>query len=89
MYSQSVTIVNATGIHARPASELVNFCKQFTNTQVYIIKGEKKLNAKSIINLLSGALKKGLEVTVAADGEDEQEVCRKVATFIEHLEESE
>lgn len=86
MYAHPVMIVNATGIHARPASDLVNYCKQFSNTSIHIIKGEKQLNAKSIISLLSGGLKKGLEVTVSTEGENEEEVCRKVIAFIQALE---
>ena len=39
MYASPVMIVNAAGIHARPASELVNYCKQFFNTSIYIING--------------------------------------------------
>ena len=40
MYASPVMIVNAAGIHARPASELVNYCKQFFNTSIYIINGK-------------------------------------------------
>ena len=83
MYASPVMIVNAAGIHARPASELVNYCKQFFNTSIYIINGEKRLNAKSI---LSGGLKRGLEVTVSAEGENEEVVCKKVIAFIQALE---
>jgi phosphocarrier protein HPr len=86
MYASPVMIVNAAGIHARPASELVNYCKQFFNTSIYIINGEKRLNAKSIISLLSGGLKRGLEVTVSAEGENEEVVCKKVIAFIQALE---
>lgn len=86
MYTQSVTILNPTGIHARPASDLVNYCKQFPDTAIHLLKGEKQLNAKSIISVLSGGLKQGLEIVVRTEGAEEEDVCRKVVAFIQALE---
>lgn len=55
MYASPVMIVNAAGIHARPASELVNYCKQFFNTSIYII-------TYTLLMVKSGSMQKASSV---------------------------
>ena len=88
MEKQSVTITNPTGIHARPASLLVSLSQQFQSEIVLeCAESGRQVNPKSIFSVLSGRLKPGTTVTVAADGEDAQQAVREICTFIETLEE--
>ncbi|MBP3200130.1 MAG: HPr family phosphocarrier protein [Lachnospiraceae bacterium] len=86
MTSRKVIVSNPTGLHARPASQLTQFCKQFP--EKIILKGNgKETDPKSIIMLLSAGLKKGTEIEVVVEGDNEVSVCAQVAKFIETLSE--
>ncbi|MTQ96859.1 HPr family phosphocarrier protein [Pseudoflavonifractor sp. BIOML-A6] len=84
MYTETVIIPNKTGLHARPASDLVEFCKQFSSL-IELLSDRKTINAKSIISLLSGGLKQYTEVQVRATGEDEAAAGPAVAGYIRAL----
>ena len=86
MIEKKLIILNGTGIHARPASQFVALLNGF-KSNIQIIKGTRTANAKSIINVLSLALTGGSEITVVADGEDEQEAMNSIESFIENLKE--
>ena len=78
MVSQKVTVSNPTGIHARPAATLAPF-----KSSIILVAGEKRLQAKSVLNLMSAAIKCGTEITVECDGEDEAEALKTVVEAIE------
>jgi len=85
MYSKVVSIVNATGLHARPASLFVNEAKNF-KSKVTIKKAgtdADPANAKSIILLLALALAAGTEIEIAADGEDEVQAVDTLVKLVE------
>jgi phosphocarrier protein HPr len=86
MIEKELTILNGTGIHARPASQFVTLLNGFKSS-VQIIKGTRTANAKSIINVLSLGLTGGSEIVVKADGEDEQEAMNSIENFIANLKE--
>ena len=71
MVSKEITILNATGLHARPASMFVQEAGKY-KSEIYIMKGEKKINAKSIMGIMAGGLSKGTDIIIEAEGEDEQ-----------------
>ena len=73
MVSQKVTVSNPTGIHARPPFK----------SSIILVAGEKRLQAKSVLNLMSAAIKCGTEITVECDGEDEAEALKTVVEAIE------
>ena len=83
MYSEKVTIVNTTGIHARPASEFVGVATKF-KSKITIKKKDStnEANAKSIVILLTLALSKGTEIEIFADGEDEKEAVNTLVQLI-------
>jgi phosphotransferase system HPr (HPr) family protein len=87
LYSERVTITNIHGLHARPATLLVNFCRTFSE-DITIKAHDKCICAKSIISVLSGALTNGLEVEIAVEGNNEEAVCREVIAFIRNLRDS-
>ena len=81
MVSQKVTVSNPTGIHARPAATLAKTAAPFKSS--ILVAGEKRLQAKSVLNLMSAAIKCGTEITVECDGEDEAEALKTVVEAIE------
>jgi phosphocarrier protein HPr len=82
MVSQKVTIVNKSGIHARPASVLAQEAMR-CKSSVTLVVGDRRLNAKSILNLMGCAIRQGTEVVVECDGENEAEDLAKVVALIE------
>jgi phosphocarrier protein len=71
MVEQIVTISNRAGIHARPSAMLVQTAKDF-QANIYLEKGNDRINGKSIMGLLTLGASYGTEIKVIAEGEDEQ-----------------
>lgn len=85
MVSQTLVVKNKTGLHARPAalfSKLATTCP----CEVFLEKEGKKVNAKSILGVLSLAVVTDSEITVITDGEQEEECLTKLVDFINNLE---
>jgi phosphocarrier protein len=72
MISETITITNETGLHARPASVFVSTAVKF-KSELMLRKGDKQVNAKSIMGVLSMGITKGTEITISAEGPDEEE----------------
>ncbi len=81
MISQQITIINKLGLHARAASKLVNQACQF-ESDVYIDKQGHRVNAKSIMGVMMLAASKGTEITLEAEGADEQACLEAIAALI-------
>lgn len=86
MYAKNVMISNPTGLHARPATQLVKLSESF-QCDLQIIHDDNVADPKSIFSLLAAGLSPGLTVTVKGVGVDEQEAVEKICSFIEALEE--
>lgn len=85
MYSAETTVVNATGIHARPASQFSKMANGY-KSNVFVKKSEAEgdgVNAKSVLNLMTQGLTCGTKITISADGEDEQEAVKALVEFVE------
>ena len=82
MISKVITITNETGLHARPASMFVNTSAKF-KSELMVKKGEKQVNAKSILAVLSLGITKGTEITISADGADEDEAINALVVLAE------
>ncbi len=78
MKEQKVKIVNKLGLHARPASLLVQTAMGFSSS-INIIKDEAKIDAKSIMGILMLAAACGTELTLQAEGADEETAVNKLA----------
>ncbi len=81
MVEQTVKIVNPSGLHARPAALFVQTAGKFLSN-IWITQGNKRVNAKSIMGLMSLAIGKGIEVTVGAEGEDEVPAVNELTDLI-------
>lgn len=77
------TIEDELGIHARPAGLLSKLAKSFPDTAVTVSKGDRTVKASQLMKLMNMGIKKGDEVTVAADGAAEEEAIAALQTFFE------
>lgn len=85
MYSKSAVVHNPSGLHARPASELVAKAKGF-QSKISIRRASEEeafRNAKSIIILLSMGVGQGECIEIAAEGPDEHQAVEELASLIE------
>lgn len=85
MLTRNFKVLNDTGLHARPASELCKICKGF-KSNANILFGEKNVNLKSVISILTGEITKDSEITVQVNGEDEQKAMEALHVFFENLD---
>ena len=85
MYTRRVTVINASGLHARPGSDFVHAAAEYSSkiTIRRLDEDEDPVNAKSIAFVLSLGIGKGIEVELAADGNDEKEAVDSLCSFIE------
>ena len=81
MISRSVTIKNSVGLHARPATFFVQKANCFKSS-IWVEKDDCRVNAKSLLGVLSLGIVKGTSVTIIADGIDEAEAVDSLETLI-------
>ncbi len=71
MLSKTLTVVNPSGLHLRPAGVLSQTAMKF-KCDVIIEYGEKRIVAKSVLNVMAAGIKSGAEINLICDGEDEE-----------------
>ncbi|EDW22228.1 HPr family phosphocarrier protein [Bacillus sp. FSL K6-4563] len=81
MVEKTVTIQLKTGLQARPAALFVQEANRF-GAEIFLEKDGKRVNAKSIMGLMSLAISSGITVKLIADGADEQEAIDALTDFI-------
>ena len=81
MIKKPITIQLSTGLEARPVAQLVQVASQF-NSEIYVEIGQKKVNAKSIMGMMSLALGTGESVKVIANGNDEQAAIDSIEEYL-------
>jgi catabolite repression HPr-like protein len=81
MVQKSIQIKLESGLEARPVAMLVQVASQFESS-VYINADDKKVNAKSIMGMMSLGLDSGSEVMVVANGSDEEAAVTEIETFL-------
>lgn len=81
MIEKSIKIQLSGGLEARPVAMLVQVASQHEST-VYIESEGKKVNAKSIMGMMSLALGTGESVTVIANGNDEEEAIKDIEAYL-------
>lgn len=85
MNSIKVIVEAENGIHARPASDLVKIIKDSAPAKVTLKANGKSVSGTSMLSLLTLGLKKGTELEIVAEGENEAAVAERVAGFIKDL----
>ncbi|MCB0165071.1 MAG: phosphoenolpyruvate--protein phosphotransferase, partial [Anaerolineae bacterium] len=82
MKQLDLIVPNPTGLHARPAKVFVKTAKQF-KADIRVQHGSKKANAKSVISVLTLGVEKGGEISITADGPDEEEALAVLKDAVE------
>jgi phosphocarrier protein len=78
MIERIVKVVNRAGIHARPSSLIVGLTKDFKSS-IYFEQGDVRINAKSILGVITLGAAYNSEIKIIADGEDEQAAVESIA----------
>jgi len=78
---QSVKVTLETGLQARPAAQFVQEANRFAS-HLFLEKDGKKVNAKSIMGLMSLAITKGEDIKLIADGADEEDAINSLVAFV-------
>lgn len=81
MIKKPITINLSTGLEARPVAQLVQVASQF-NSEIYVEIGKKRVNAKSIMGMMTLGMGAGEDITVSADGGDEQEALDNIEKYL-------
>lgn len=82
MIQREVTIVNRLGLHARAASKLVTCASTFA-AEVWLKRGEREINGKSIMGVLTLAAGQGAILTIRTQGDDEQQAMDDLQQLID------
>ena len=83
MYAKEVSVQNHVGLHARPATFFIQKANEFRSTMM-VEKAERKVNAKSLLGVLSLGITKGSNITISAEGPDEEEAVNALCSLIEN-----
>jgi len=79
--SKNIEIINKLGLHARAAAKLVQLASGFSS-HIEIEKNSQRVNGKSIMGVMMLAAGKGSEITLHANGDDEEESILKIEELI-------
>lgn len=82
MVSQKTTVINKSGLHLRPAADLSKLASTMTS-EITIVAGEKKVNPKSVLILMSAGITQGTEIEIICEGENEEEDLRRLVEAID------
>ena len=81
MFTQEVTVNNEVGLHARPATYFIQKANEY-KCSIWVEKDERRVNAKSLLGVLSLGIVKGTPITIIADGSDEEEAVEALTALI-------
>jgi phosphocarrier protein len=82
MITKEVKISNAIGLHARPATFFIQKANTYSSS-IWVEKDDRRVNAKSLLGVLSLGIVKGMTITLLADGTDEAEALDGLAALID------
>lgn len=83
MYSKDVMVQNQVGLHARPATFFIQKANEFRSS-IWIEKEERRVNAKSLLGILSLGIIGGTQIKIIADGADEQAAVNALVELVEN-----
>ena len=81
MFSKEVVVQNQVGLHARPATFFIQKANCY-KCSIYVEKDDRKVNAKSLLGVLSLGIAKGMTITLIADGQDEEAAINGLAALV-------
>lgn len=82
MFVKDVMVQNQVGLHARPATFFIQKAKEFKSS-IWIEKEERRVNAKSLLGILSLGIVGGTSIRIIADGADEQQAVDALVELVE------
>ena len=82
MVSRDVTIKNNVGLHARPATFFIQKANSYRSS-IWVEREDRRINANSLLGVLSLGIVKGMTITIIADGQDETEAVEGLAALID------
>ena len=82
MYSKDVTVQNQVGLHARPATFFIQKANEF-KASIWVEKEERRVNAKSLLGVLSLGIVGNTTIRVIADGVDEEAAVEARVKLVE------
>jgi len=83
MINKDITITNPVGLHARPATFFIQKANEF-KSHIWVEKDERRVNAKSLLGILSLGITKDVQICLIADGIDEQAAIDSLVKLIEN-----
>ena len=81
MFVKDVVVQNQVGLHARPATFFIQKANEF-KSGIWVEKEDRRVNAKSLLGVLSLGIVKGTTITLIADGSDEKEAVGALAELV-------
>ena len=81
MISQSVTVVNQLGMHARAAAKFVHLATRY-EAKVRVARDRREMDGKSIMGILLLAAARGSTITISAEGVDERDAVRALVSLV-------
>ena len=82
MYIKEVKVENQVGLHARPATFFIQKANEFKSS-IWVEKEERRVNAKSLLGVLSLGIIGGTSVKIIADGVDEEEAVNSLVALVD------
>ena len=81
MSKKEIVIQLSNGLEARPVAMLVQVASQF-DSEIHVISGQRTVNAKSIMGMMTLGLDAGEEITLSANGEDEEAAMESIENYL-------
>lgn len=81
MFVKDVTVENQVGLHARPATFFIQKANEFKSS-IWVEKQERRVNAKSLLGVLSLGIMGGTDIRIIADGSDEKEAVEGLVALV-------
>lgn len=82
MFVKDVTVQNQVGLHARPATYFIQKANEFKSS-IWVEKDERKVNAKSLLGVLSLGIMGDTSIRIIASGTDEEQAVNELVTLVE------
>lgn len=83
MVSKTVTVINAEGMHMRPAGIIAKAAKAHPGSEIIMKVGDKEIKATAVMQIMAAGIKKGTNVEIIVNGGDEESVLQEFVGMFE------